>query len=104
MQQTERRAHTRHAVDTPARMELQGFAAEGRLTDIGAGGLRFRTEDPNVLVQAGNYVFLHFQLERGGTPEDVRRSVRIQWTATDGDAREFGMQFDELLDLDDVTL
>lgn len=104
MQQTERRRHERRPVDVAARMELQGYIADGTLIDIGAGGLRFRTDDTNLIVQAGNYVFVHFDVERDGVPESLRRPVRIQWTSQDGDSREFGMKFDELLALVDITL
>ena len=45
--QGERRRYERRPASVPARLTLVGYTVEGRLEDVGAGGVRFTTDDPH---------------------------------------------------------
>jgi len=97
----ERRRHSRLDVRVMARLSLVGYTAEGQLENVGAGGVCFRTEDPGLQVEPGNFVYVSFAARREGDVEDVQKAVRV--TRIDADpesgphARVLGLEFEELL-------
>jgi len=103
----ERRRHPRQAVSTPAHVEFIGYEVEGRLEDIGAGGVRFTTDDEHIRVEAGNFVFVKFDVVKDGESESLRRPVRVTRVDREqgetGEVRVFGMEFDDILSLSELT-
>lgn len=102
----ERRAHRRHDVDAPAELTLQGRTVEGRLENVGAGGVCFVTEDRHLVVASGNFVRVTFDCEKDGAATRLVRTVRVLRvdTGTRGDVfvQVLGLQFEELLKLDGI--
>ncbi len=99
----ERRRHERRRVRTQARMELVGYVADGTLMDVSRGGVRFRTEDAHLRAEPGNFVYVHFDVEDDDGRRGLRKSVQLRWLEEDGDARVFGLEFDEELELVDAV-
>ena len=109
----ERRQHERHPVSLPARLTLVGLTIEGRLEDVGAGGVRFATDDTLLKVQPGNFVQIAFECTRDGVAVTIDRAVRVSWVlpvaalpSDDADVpkRVVGLEFEEILALADLTL
>ena len=95
----ERRSHLRRRVNARARMELVGYIADGRIEDVSRGGVRFRTEDPNLRAEPGNFVYVHFDVEDADGRRTIRRAVQLRWMRRDGAARVFGLELDDELEL-----
>ena len=102
----ERPVHPRPDVDRGAPLTLPGRTVEGRLENVGAGGVCFVTGDTALIVAGGNFVRVAFDCERNGEPERLERAVRVLRAAReerDGAAVQvLGLQFEELLRLEGI--
>ena len=102
----DRRRHPRRKVRMPARLLLVGYVVGGLLEDIAEGGVKFTTEDPHIIVEAGNFVSVSFDCKLDGQSATIQRSVRVLRVETrqedDRELRVFGLEFDELFDLQGV--
>lgn len=104
----ERRAHARHPVHLPARIGLLGYEVEGRLEDIGSGGVCFVTDDRTLVVEAANFVSVSFSVTIEGARHLVERAIRVVYVrereVDSARERVIGLEFEEPLPLEGVDL
>jgi hypothetical protein len=103
-----RRIHTRHKSHIPARLAHAANSVEGRVENVGEGGVFFATEDLELAVEEGSEVTVSFACRRDGVDASIERAGTVLRTERyfDGAAvfRAFAIKFDDLISLAGVTI
>jgi hypothetical protein len=101
-----RRIHTRYKSQIPGRLLHDGDPVEGRVENVGVGGVFFATEDLELAVEESSRVTVSFDCRRDGVLALIERVGVVLRTERyfDGESviRAFAIKFDELIDLEGV--
>ena len=109
MSSENRRIHSRRKAHIVARLLLPTGSVDGKVENIGAGGVFFSTEDLELPVAEGAEVELVLRIRQDGADEVVRNRLGCVLRTEryfDGEkvVRAFAIKFDEVVPLDQIGL